>query len=204
MKVLLADDHILFREGVKHLFARLDLRVQTVETGSGTEVIRLAQSQPDFDLVLLDLGLPDVDGFAGLTALREHAPSVPVVVLSGSEDPADIQAALNAGAAGYIPKSASPAVILGALQVVLAGGVYIPSRALERPTVGSQAHLALLTPRQRDVLTLLAQGKSNKQIGETLGLTEATVKQHVSAILKTLGVTNRTQAVLAGRRLSRD
>lgn len=202
MKILLADDHALFRAGVKQLFAALDRRVETMEVANGAEVMRLAKSQPDFDLVLIDLAMPEVDGFAGLAAFRAHAPSVPVVVLSGSEDPVDVQAALDAGASGFIPKSSSSDVILGALRLVLAGGVYVPPEVLVGGgTAVSKAQLAALTPRQREVLALLGQGKSNKEIGATLNLSEATVKQHVSAILKTLRVANRMQAVIAGRQL---
>jgi DNA-binding NarL/FixJ family response regulator len=200
--ILLADDHELFREGVKQLFGHLHAQVQVVETASGAEVMRLAQTQPDFDLVLLDLAMPGVDGFAGLAAFRAHAPSVPVVVLSGSEDPADIQAALDGGAAGFIPKSSASEVILGALRLVLAGGVYTPPGLFNvQNALVSKTQLNALTPRQREVLALLGQGKTNKEIGGTLGLSEATVKQHVSAILKTLHVANRMQAVIAGRRL---
>lgn len=202
MKILLADDHTLFREGVKQLCAHLHAQVQTVEVANGAEVLRLAKSQKDFDLVLIDLAMPEVNGFAGLAAFRTYAPSVPVVVLSGSEDPADVQAALDGGAAGFIPKSSSSKVILGALRLVLAGGVYAPPGLLvANAGVVSRTQLEALTPRQREVLTLLGEGKSNKEIGSTLHLSEATIKQHVSAILKTLRVANRMQAVLAGRRL---
>ena len=202
MRILLADDHALFREGVKQLFNHLDSEAQVLEASNGAEVMRLAQTQPDFDLVLLDLAMPGVDGFAGLAAFRAHAPSVPVVVLSGSEDPADVHAALEGGAAGFIPKSSASEVILGALRLVLSGGVYMPPGLLAGQSgVVSKRQLEELTPRQREVLALMGQGKSNKEIGITLGLSEATVKQHVSAILKTLRVANRMQAVIAGRRL---
>lgn len=202
MKILLADDHALFREGVKQLLTHLHTQVQVVEAANGAEVMRLAQAQPDFDLVLLDLAMPGIDGFAGLAAFRAHAPSVPVVVLSGSEDPADVRAALDGGAAGFIPKSSASEVILSALRLVLAGGVYTPPGLLNgQNAMVSKSQLSALTPRQREVLALLGQGKSNKEIGNAMGLSEATVKQHVSAILKTLHVANRMQAVIAGRRL---
>jgi DNA-binding NarL/FixJ family response regulator len=146
--------------------------------------------------------MPDVDGFAGLASFRAHAPSIPVVMLSGSEDPADVQTALDGGAAGFIPKSSTSDVILNALRLVLAGGVYTPPGLLNgQNVVVSKAQLNMLTPRQREVLALIGQGKSNKDIGNTMSLSEATVKQHVSAILKTLQVANRMQAVIVGRRL---
>jgi DNA-binding NarL/FixJ family response regulator len=202
-KILLADDHALFREGVKQLLARLHPHVLVIETANGAEVLHAARAQQDFDLVLLDLAMPGVDGFTGLAAFRTHAPSTPVVVLSASEDAADVRAALDGGASGFISKSSSSEVILGALRLVLAGGVYVPPTLLGgHNAVAAKADIDALTPRQRDVLALLAQGLSNKTIGGTLGLSEATVKQHVSAILKTLNVANRMQAVIAGRRLS--
>jgi DNA-binding NarL/FixJ family response regulator len=202
-KILLADDHALFREGVKQLLARLHPHVLVIEAANGAEVLHAARAQQDFDLVLLDLAMPGVDGFTGLAAFRTHAPSTPVVVLSASEDAADVRAALDGGASGFISKSSSSEVILGALRLVLAGGVYVPPTLLGgHNAVAAKADIDALTPRQRDVLALLAQGLSNKTIGGTLGLSEATVKQHVSAILKTLNVANRMQAVIAGRRLS--
>jgi len=202
-KILLADDHALFREGVKQLLARLHPHVLVIEAANGAEVLHAARAQRDFDLVLLDLAMPGVDGFTGLAAFRTHAPSTPVVVLSASEDAADVRAALDGGASGFISKSSSSEVILGALRLVLAGGVYVPPTLLGgHNAVAAKADIDALTPRQRDVLALLAQGLSNKTIGGTLGLSEATVKQHVSAILKTLNVANRMQAVIAGRRLS--
>jgi DNA-binding NarL/FixJ family response regulator len=202
VKILLADDHALFREGVKQLLARLHPRAQVMEAANGAEVLHAARAQQDFDLVLLDLAMPGVDGFSGLAAFRAHAPSTPVVVLSASEDAADVRAALDGGASGFIPKSSASEVILGALRLVLAGGVYVPPMLLGGLAQATKADLDALTPRQREVLALLAQGLSNKKIGDTLGLSEATVKQHVSAILKTLNVGNRMQAVIAGRRLS--
>jgi len=202
-KILLADDHALFREGVKQLLARLHPHVLVIEAANGAEVLHAARAQQDFDLVLLDLAMPGVDGFTGLAAFRTHAPSTPVVVLSASEDAADVRAALDGGASGFISKSSSSEVILGALRLVLAGGVYVPPTLLGgHNAVAAKADIDALTPRQRDVLALLAQGLSNKKIGDTLGLSEATVKQHVSAVLKTLNVANRMQAVIAGRRLS--
>jgi len=203
VKILLVDDHALFREGVKPLLARLHPSARVMEAANGAEVLHAARAQQDFDLVLLDLAMPGVDGFAGLAAFRAHAPSTPVVVLSASEDAADVRAALDGGASGFIPKSSTSEVILGALRLVLAGGVYVPPTLLGgHNAVAAKADIDALTPRQRDVLALLAQGLSNKKIGDTLGLSEATVKQHVSAILKTLNVANRMQAAIAGRRLS--
>lgn len=204
MKILLADDHALFRDGVKQLLAGLFADVEFVEVVDGAALVRLAQNQPDFDLVLIDLTMPEVDGFAGLAAFRQQAPGIPIVVMSASDDAADMQVALAGGAAGFIPKSSSTDVIVCALRLVLAGGIYAPPDMLTGQTSSvSKAQLESLTPRQREVLVLLGQGKANKAIGELLGLSEATVKQHVSGILKTLRVDNRMQAVIAGRQLGR-
>jgi len=168
VKILLADDHALFREGVKQLLARLHPHARVMEAANGAEVLHAARAQQDFDLVLLDLAMPGVDGFAGLAAFRAHAPSTPVVVLSASEDAADVRAALDGGAAGFIPKASTSEVILGALRLVLAGGVYVPPTLLGgHHVVAAKADIDALTPRQREVLALLAQDLSNKKIGDT-------------------------------------
>ncbi len=205
MKILVADDHALFRDGLRHVLARLGEEVTVLEARDGPEAQALAAAHPDLDLVLLDLAMPGADGLDGLRALRARSPSVPVVILSASEHPRDVRAALEAGAAGFIPKSSTSAVMLSAVRLVFEGGVYVPPAMLgEVPARGrpSRAGTALgLTPRQREVLALLAEGKSNKEIGQALGLAEGTVKLHVSAILRLLGAENRTQAVVAAARL---
>jgi DNA-binding NarL/FixJ family response regulator len=168
----------------------------------------------DFDLILLDLGLPDRDGFEILTELRESYPAISIVVLSGRHDRESVARALDLGALGFIPKSASREVMLSALNLVVSGGMYIPpvilgrqdAAPINRPTAdpaspensGSGTDLGL-TGRQLDVLTLLMQGKSNKAICRLLDLAEPTVKNHVSAILRVLKATNRTEAVIAAR-----
>lgn len=207
MKILVADDHALFREGLRYVLAGLGSDVEIVEARDGAEALALAAGRRDLDLVLLDLAMPGVDGFAGLHALRKHIPAVPVVILAASEDSADVRLALNSGAMGFIPKSSTSSVMLSALRLVLAGGVYLPPAFLERSARPGTASVAPtleslgLTARQRDVLRLLGEGQSNKEIAQALGLVEGTVKLHVSAILKALNVDNRTQAVIAAARL---
>ena len=209
MKILVADDHALFRDGLRYVLARLADSVEILEAKDGGEALALAAAQPDLDLVLLDLAMPGMDGFAGLRALRARIPSVPVVIVAASEESSDIRVALDGGAMGFIPKSSTSDVMLSALRLVLSGGVYLPPALLNRLSTGKglarKAAPTLdalgLTPRQHDVLRLLGQGKSNKEIAQTLALTEGTVKLHVSAILKTLDVDNRTQAVIAAARL---
>ncbi len=202
MKILVADDHALFREGLRHLLARLDAGVTVVEARDGRETLSLAATEPDLDLILLDLAMPGMDSFAGVREIRARWPSVPLVILSASEHPRDVRAGLGAGAAGFIPKSSTGEVMLSALRLVFSGGVYVPPAMLDERPGRPAGHADLrLTPRQRDVLALLAEGRSNKEIAQALALAEGTVKLHVSAILRMLGAENRTQAVVSAARL---
>lgn len=208
MKILVADDHALFRDGLRYLLGQLGEALELLEAKDGAEALELARAHPELDLVLLDLGMPGIDGLAGLRLLRARCPAVPVVILSGSEEPADVRQALDAGALGFIPKSSTSQVMLSALRLVLSGGMYLPpSYMLERPAVrmplaaASSVESLGLTPRQLDVLRLLGQGHSNKEIARVLDLAEGTVKLHISAILRALGVDNRTRAVVAAARL---
>jgi DNA-binding NarL/FixJ family response regulator len=180
--------------------------------------MRFVAQHPDVDLILLDLNLPDQDGFSVLAELRKNHPAISVVVVSAHQDRDNVVRALDLGALGFIPKSASRKVILAALQLVFSGGIYIPPQVLSQPELApaaaqpaasggartvqperlpaSPADLGL-TERQVDVLALMMQGKSNKAICRVLNLAEPTVKNHVRAILKALKVTNRTEAVIA-------
>ncbi|HEY2337887.1 MAG TPA: response regulator transcription factor [Burkholderiales bacterium] len=207
MKILIADDHALFRDGLRYMLAGLADEVTILEAKDSTEALATVGATPDLDLVLLDLAMPGMDGLAGLRALRGRRPALPVVILSASEEPIDVRRAIESGAMGFIPKASSSAVMLGALRLVLSGGVYVPpaylarSRAGTTPITAPSADTLGLTPRQHDVLRLLGQGQSNKEIARVLGLAEGTVKLHISAILRALGVSNRTRAVVAAARL---
>jgi DNA-binding NarL/FixJ family response regulator len=209
MKILVVDDHALIREALHGVLRKLTRDAVILEASNCAQTIETVASHPDISLILLDLNLPDRDGFSMLAELRERNPEVSVVVLSGVQDRANVMKALDLGAAGYIPKSARNEVMLSALQLVFAGGIYIPPEILAREhlshtagpsgggrTIVSPADLGL-TDRQLDVLALMMQGKNNKSICRTLNLAEATVKNHVTAILKALKVTNRTEAVIA-------
>jgi len=205
VKILLADDHALFREGMRHVLRQLTDGVEIIEASDCAQALDAADAHEDIALVLLDLNMPGRNGFAALETLsREHL-TLPIVVLSGSENRADMQRALEGGAMGFIPKSATAAVMLSALRLVLAGGVYVPpelvqpgeAEAAPTPTESRPA----LTPRQIDVLARVVEGKRNKAIGVELGLSEATVKAHITAVFKALGVTNRIQAARAAERL---
>jgi DNA-binding NarL/FixJ family response regulator len=204
MKILIADDHALFREGMRHVLKQLTDEIEIVEASDCREALAAADTHTDIALVLLDLSMPGLDGFAALETLSREHPALPIVVLSGSENRADMQRALDAGAMGFVPKSASAPVMLSALHLVLAGGIYVPPELVQPGPAAASVKpesLPSLTPRQVDVLTGIIEGKRNKVIGAELGLSEATVKAHVSAVFKALGVTNRTQAVRAAERL---
>lgn len=207
MKILVVDDHALFRSGLQYLLAQLGDSVEILEAKDGAEALAIAGAHPDLELILLDLGMPGLDGLAGLRLLRKRSPEVPVVILSGSEEPLDVRQAIDAGALGFVPKSSTADVMLSALRLVLSGGMYVPpayaqrTQAMRVPAMASSVEALRLTPRQHDVLRLLGQGQSNKEIARVLQLTEGTVKLHISAILRALGVDNRTRAVVAAARL---
>lgn len=210
MKILIADDHELFREGLRHVLGQLEDNVEVIEAADFPQAFELAESHPDTDIVLLDLNMPGAQWDDGLARLRAILPSdVPVVVLSAADDRRSVLQAVEIGAAGFIPKTSSSRVMLSALKLVLSGGVYLPPALIERstprgeglsPAVVEQA-MSILTPRQREVLGLLGEGKSNKEIARILELAEGTVKLHVTAILKALNVNNRTRAVVAAAQM---
>jgi len=205
MKILIADDHSLFREGMRHVLAQLQDDVTVIEAGDFPEVLNRVEANFDIALVLLDLHMPGKDGFAVLDHLLQNHPLLPIVVLSASENRADMQRALDRGAMGFIQKSATAPVMLSALRLVLSGGVYVPP-AMVQSDSGSGSDTTRgepgLTPRQLDVLARIIEGKPNKIIAAELGLSIATVKAHVTATFKALKVTNRTQAVRAAERLN--
>ena len=219
MKLLLADDHALFREGMAHVLTQLHNQLELFEAGTCDEALRIAAEQPELDLLLLDLNMPGIHGLAAVSAFRHKFPDLPLVVLSAVEAHDDVEQVLDAGASGFIPKSSSAQVMLSALRLVLSGGVYLPPLLLNRaapppPRSAQQAHaprlgsalsgrMESLTERQLEVLRLLAEGKPNKLIARALTLSEGTVKIHLAAIFRALNVNNRTEAVVAGERLIR-
>ena len=200
MKILVVDDHVLIREALRGLFRELRPEAIVLEAADAARAVALLAEQPDIALILLDLSLPDRDGLGLLAELRARHPAISVVVLSGFADRANVMRALDHGALGFIPKSAGREVMMSALSLVFSGGVYIPPEILASKSPAAKPQLPAsdlgLTGRQGDVLALMMQGKSNKAICRRLDLAEATVKNHVTAILKALGVSNRTEAVL--------
>jgi len=200
MKLLLVDDHALFRDALSLLIDQQLDGPALLHAGTLATALQVLRANADVSLALLDLGLPDSQGLGTLTRLREAAPGVTVVVLSADEHRETILAAIDAGAAGFIPKTACGGTLAKALRVVLDGGVYVPPAALDAPVPSTVAPLDL-SPRQFDVLRLLIEGKCNKLICRELDLAESTVKTHLGAIFRRLGVNSRTQAVLAAARL---
>jgi DNA-binding NarL/FixJ family response regulator len=210
MKVLYADDHWITRSAARHLIDRLERGSELLEAADFRQALEIASSNPDLDLILLDLLMPGMKRFEGLRAMRECLPQVPVVVMSAIEDRDEILRCIEAGAMGYIPKSAQSEEVESALQTVLAGGVAFPRRLLEQQnSAKKQAPYAFgneksledvanaLTKRQLQVYKHLGQGMSNAQVAESLGLSEHTVRVHVSAIVKRLNLDSRTQAAIS-------
>jgi DNA-binding NarL/FixJ family response regulator len=210
--ILLADDHALFRQGIRHLIADSIKGAQVVEADGFDSALEALAKHGGASLVVLDLRMPGMAGASSLRAMRDAYPAAKLVVLSASESRHDILEALSAGVHGYITKTAEAEDISSAFKYVLAGGVYVPpllsqggtveDMALppQPSTVQSAVDLGRFTPRQRDVLRLLAAGKSNKEIARELDLAEGTVKIHLAAIFRALNARNRTEAVvLAGK-----
>lgn len=204
MKIILADDHTLFRDGFVLLLKQLEAGAEVITAGSLEDALGQVRAHPDADLLLLDLQMPGMQGLASVRAVMRDFPSLPVAILSASDSLPVMEALLAAGAAGFIPKSSSAPVMLSALRLILAGGVYLPPscsiRAKLRP-VWRPPRAAPLMPRQLDVLRLLCEGKSNKLICREPGLGEGTVKAHIAAMFRALSVSNRTEAALQAKRL---
>lgn len=205
-RIVIADDHPLFRGALRQALCDIYPDVLIEEAGSLDDVIAILEKSEEPDLILLDLKMPGVQGFSGLMYLRAQYPGVPVMVVSANEDVSAIRRALDFGASGFVPKSTSAEQIRAALAAVLKGEVWVPAGVdLTEDDDGEEsqmaARLATLTPQQVRVLMMLSQGLLNKQIAYELGVSEATVKAHVSAILQKMGVESRTQAVIAAGRI---
>ena len=205
-RLAIADDHPLFRGALREAVSSLLDRVEIAEAGSFDELSKLLEHDGEVDLILLDLTMPGVRGFSGLMYLRAQYPSVPVVVVSANDDPAVIRRCMDFGASGFIPKTLGIEPIRDAIAQVLKGHVWTPPDVdLATPTDADAAaliaRLTALTPQQVRVLMMLSEGLLNKQIAYELGVSEATVKAHVSAILQKLGVESRTQAVIAASKI---
>ncbi len=213
LRIIVADEHPLIRIGLQEFLTRLSDEVEILEAKSLEDALETLDREGPFDLIITDLLVQAMKGFDGLRQLHQKAPDIPVVVLSVKDSAHDVRSAIEAGAMGFIPKTSSPEVMVNALKLVLSGGVYLPPNVLRGESGrtaaalggegGGEAALSHLTPRQREVLALLAQGKTNKQIANELGLAAGTVKVHMSRILKALNVHNRTQAVIAASQFAK-
>lgn len=204
MRILLADDHDLLRDTLEVFLQRLDPKVQVVHARSFPDALEQAARSPALDLILLDLRMPGMNGLAGLEVMRQRYPAVPVVLMSGEVNRDTVFSALSAGAAGFIPKVMGGKAMLNALQLVLSGERYVPDVVLssgqpwedeDAGRAGSSNPLGKLSRRERDVMSLLTKGHSNKEIAKELQIEAVTVALHLSSIYRKLAVTNRTQAV---------
>lgn len=207
MDILIADDHPLFRDALKRAVARVLPQAHLIETDSVPGLFEAATRHPEADLLLLDLNMPGAQGFNALVHLRGQFPQIPVVVVSACEEATVMRRALACGASGFIPKSSSLDTIALAIDEVLAGQVWLPAGvdprgSLEPDEQALALRIAELTPQQFRVLGMLGAGLLNKQIAWDLGVSEATIKAHMTAILRKLGAHNRTQAVLMAGRLA--
>lgn len=214
MRILIADDHALMREGMLVVLSRIADEVHMVEASNYAEAGDLIIKHEDLGLVLIDLTMPGGDPFTELDKIIDACVNIPVVVISASESPADMRRAIKAGAKGYLHKAVDNDVLMAAIDLVLSGGIYLPSQLLDYPVVSESDDAGvpadkllnssgeLLTKRQTEVVGLLAKGLSNKEIGRELGLSEGTVRTHISTIFRILEVNNRTQASVRARELN--
>ena len=200
VKLLIVDDHPLFRDGLAALLRQADEATVLLQASSTEDALGMVDEQV-VDAVFMDLMMPGMSGEAAVREFARRHPDTPVIILSSSENASDVRRVLNAGARGYIPKSATAQTVVSALKLVLSGNTYVPpllvaaaAEPADGAANGSARSLAQLTDRQVDVLRYLKDGLSNKEISAQLGIAEKTVKVHIAAIFKTLNVVNRTQA----------
>lgn len=210
MNILLADDHALFRDGLRLQLETINKNITFVEASNYNELIETQNLNQKFDLALLDLDMPYMDWFEGLTKFCETFDKNKIIVISASENQQNINKVLEFGVAGYIPKRSATKVLLGAINLVLDGGKYIPPSMLcifekkynniQKNIVIEKVNTNKITKRQKQVLLHLGEGLANKQIAYKMELSEATIKLHINALLKNLGVNNRTQAVIVAQK----
>jgi DNA-binding NarL/FixJ family response regulator len=199
VKILVSDDHELIRDGVSTLLRKLEIDADVVEAKTGDEAIAIAAKNPNLGLAVVDLSLPGTNGLPMVARLCELLPETPVLVLSASADRHLILRTIECGAAGFVYKALGTTVLAEALRMVMAGGIFMP------PIRETEQHgLSAVTPRQRQILELLAQGKSNKEIANTLHISANTIKNHLAKLYEHFSVSNRTQAVMRAQELMSD
>jgi DNA-binding NarL/FixJ family response regulator len=206
-RLVIADDHPLFRDALRQAVASVIPSANIEEAGSFEDLTALLERDAEVDLILLDLTMPGISGFSGLIYLRAQYPAIPVVIVSASDDVETIRRSVDFGASGFIPKRFGVDALRGAILKVMEGDIWIPSdvdlsAAADPEMTRLRDRLVTLTPQQVRVLMMLSQGLLNKQIAYELGVSEATIKAHVSAILQKLGVESRTQAVIAAAKIA--
>ena len=206
-RLIIADDHPLFRDALRQAVASVVTSARIDQAGTFDELTALLEQDPDVDMVLLDLSMPGISGFSGLIYLRAQYPAIPVVIVSASDDGSTIRRSLDFGASGFIPKRFGVETLRDAIVKVMDGDVWVPpdtdlSSATDPDMTRLRDRLVTLTPQQVRVLMMLSEGLLNKQIAYELGVSEATIKAHVSAILQKLGVESRTQAVIAAAKIA--
>jgi len=202
LRILIADDHDLVRGGLALVVAMASPECKVLEANSYNQVVDILSNGPDIDLLMLDLMMPGMDSHRSLSSIRQRWPDVPIIVVSVRDDIDSIRTTMATGVSGYIPKSLPPNVTLSAIKLILEGGIYVPPHVLNfnnnvATSIPDAQKISFteLTRRQQDVLQLMQSGLSNQNIADELGLTLPTVKMHVSALFKKLGVKNRTEAV---------
>jgi len=205
--LVIADDHPLFRDALRQAVASVIPAAKIDEAGSFEDLTTLLERGAEADLILLDLSMPGISGFSGLIYLRAQYPAIPVVIVSATDDGATIRRSLDFGASGFIPKRFGVDTLRDAILKVMGGDIWVPadtdlSAAVDPDMTRLRDRLLTLTPQQVRVLMMLSEGLLNKQIAYELGVSEATIKAHVSAILQKLGVESRTQAVIAAGKIA--
>ena len=207
MKVLIADDHALFRDGLSLQLEKINPEFIILQASNFNQALKFIETDNNISLVVMDLDMPDMNWQEAVKELRAKAPQAKFVVVSASEDSGTIRRNLELGVSGYIPKRSEPAILNKALQLILEGGTYLPPSVLQpagENTMQDRYRCGMtktLTNRQNQVLGLVAQGLSNKQIAYEMGVSEATVKLHINALLRSVGATNRTQAVIMAQKM---
>jgi two-component system nitrate/nitrite response regulator NarL len=207
MKILIVDDHPIYRKGLIALLDQMESDTALLQANDGAQALALIAEHDDLDVVILDLVIPGMDGLRAIAEFGKVRPELPVIILSSSENPSDVRAALANGALGYVPKSAAEHTLLSAIRVVLNGDVYVPPFVLYRTKSGNSSASKIepgsdrpvLTDRQIEVLRRISAGQLNKVIAVELGLSEKTVKSHITAIFRALNVMNRSQAAAVAR-----
>jgi two-component system nitrate/nitrite response regulator NarL len=207
MRILIVDDHPIYRKGLVALLDQMEPDVALLQANDAAQALAIIAERDDLDVVILDLLIPGMDGLRAIAKFGQIRPELPIIILSSSENPADVRSALANGALGYVPKSAAEHTLLSAIRVVLNGDVYVPPFVMVETAstqsgtlkTAARSDRPVLTDRQIEVLQRISAGQLNKIIAAELGLSEKTVKSHITAIFKALNVMNRSQAVVAGR-----